>query len=992
MCVAMGALVMTRGKTVKSWAMMTAACMALGAPVFGVAMPAASAKADAPTAAPAVQVRYFRIAEQDLVAALNEFGRQSGRDILFSTEVAGRKRSGAVNGPMTAEQALRALLVGTGLAFRATNDRTFLVEVANQRAASAQPGEADTPPSGQEGNESGEPPREQQVEKVTVTGSRVGDKSSPVIKLDRKDLERTGEPTLARALKTLPQNYASQGEVVDTDPNGSNLNGGGGVNLRGLGFDATLVLIDGRRLAKGGAGGTFSDIANLPLAAVERVEILTDGASAIYGSDALAGVVNIITRRDPHVTEISLRESVTTQAGYDETLGQFVVGREIASWDVLFVAEYYRQSGLARRDREFARSMNYAPRGGSDFRSVTGSVTALDGNLNAVSALTGTTVASAAIPLGQNGRSLTPSDFVAGVGVVNRFDTLKDGLLIPEEERFSFYGSARTNLSETTEFSAQAVYGKRDRSRPQSYRIVNFTVPATNPFNPFGESVRVSHPFTDLTNGPVDAESETFGFTPSLTWRPGDWTIDVGATYSEQTIDSANCCFFFSAAANAALADTNPATALNVFGLPSENNPNTIANLVDANLVNSRSFLTEADAIARRSISLGSWGTIDLATGAQFRNEGISFQQVVRSFAVNRVREGDRDVAAGFGELLWKLASPDDDIEGLNKLEISGALRLENYSDFGRTVDPKFGLVWSPFDPISLRATWGESFKAPNFNDLLEPSSAFPGFVVFDPRRGETASVTFIAGGNPNLTAETAETWTAGAIFEPDWLDGFRAEATYFGVEYQDKIVRLVDPLANETPETVVRAPASPADIAAGLPGPILTVDSSARNLSSLVMSGVDLSVRGAVDTDAGQFTLGGNASYVLEYRTKLVETAPEVDFLGVRGNPPTLRFSVSADWSRGPWNAGVSLLSTNAYRLTTLPTSPRIEGYDTANVRLSYAFDSLSNVLEGVRLSVGVNNLFDEEPPFVNLQEGYDPIVADARQRIVYLEIRKAW
>ena len=316
-----------RGKLLKFWAMATVAALPLVV-LAGMSMTSAARADGAQTLAQ--EKKEFRIPPQDLASALNEFGRQSGRDILFSTQVVSAKRSVGIVGALAPDDALRVLLAGTGLNFRITSERTILVESAVQggaRSDTTTRSDASPPIGTQAADEPNDAARDRKIEKVTVTGSRIrgAHPMSPVDVYSRSEIERSGASTIEQFARRVPQNLGdTSGEAVAggavnqagiRTAGGSSDTRGSAFNLRGLGAGGTLTLLNGRRIAGAGQGGAFVDVSLLPLSAIDRIEVLTDGASALYGADAIGGVVNIVLRQDYDGAESSLRYGFASEGG-----------------------------------------------------------------------------------------------------------------------------------------------------------------------------------------------------------------------------------------------------------------------------------------------------------------------------------------------------------------------------------------------------------------------------------------------------------------------------------------------------------------------------------------------------------------------------------------------------------------------------------------------------------------------------------------------------
>ncbi len=311
----------------------------------------------------------FEITPQNLSSALTEFARQSGTEILYSPDIVSDKSSPGVRGKLDPMSALTKLLFDSGLTFTTTPQGAILLQPATQPAAKMQtiallqesvdPSTETASSAPTSSDDSTNAARAVRLEEVIVTGSHIRgaqNLSSPVITFDRKDIEASGYATTQQLIQSLPQNLnnISDGTV------GNNAGGtgwtstydGSGINLRGLGSDATLVLLNGRRLASAG-DGSFVDVSLVPLNAIERVDVLTDGASAIYGSDAVGGVVNLVLRKDFTGAETRVRYGSVTEGSHRELQAGQMFGHSWASGQALVSYDYTRKTPLDGIDRDF---------------------------------------------------------------------------------------------------------------------------------------------------------------------------------------------------------------------------------------------------------------------------------------------------------------------------------------------------------------------------------------------------------------------------------------------------------------------------------------------------------------------------------------------------------------------------------------------------------------------------------------------------------------
>jgi len=332
-------------------------CAAL-ALTIGVAAPAsADTSRDA-----AVQTVQFQIPVQSLASALSEFARQSGRQLLFTPDIVSGKTANAVVGSLHPLTAFDRLIAGSGLKYSLTASGAILLRDPT-RSSTVINAAADEP--GAASNDAQTTDDGSKVEKVTVTGTRIrGAKtSSPVITITGDDMKRSGQNNVGEAMRALPQNFAggqNPGVAVGASAGSTanqNVTGGSSPNLRGLGPDATVTLLNGSRLPFDGLFQT-TDVSMIPVAAIERIEVLLDGASAIYGSDAVGGVVNIILKRDYDGAELSARFGAATEGGYEQQQYTALAGRTWTTGGFLVTADYSRNTSIVFGDRD---NLSYVP-------------------------------------------------------------------------------------------------------------------------------------------------------------------------------------------------------------------------------------------------------------------------------------------------------------------------------------------------------------------------------------------------------------------------------------------------------------------------------------------------------------------------------------------------------------------------------------------------------------------------------------------------------
>jgi hypothetical protein len=331
--------------------------------------------------------KIFNIDAGPAAQTLNQYARQAGIDLGFPIDVVGDIRTNPLKGEYESREALDLLLEGTGLVAKSASSGVIISQVrrTNQeigRDASA--AKRPRTPNGTVPPTSEKEVASSRLEEILVTGTRIrgSEGASPVITITRQEIERASYATVEELIDKLPQNFgagASHDRFTDlrstsnvVGGNIGQLAGGSSINLRGLGASSTLVLINGRRISSSGIGAQFVDVSNIPLSAIERVDVLVDGGSAIYGADAIAGVVNFILRDDYDGAETRIRYGTDTGGDTSEALFGQSIGKEWGSGSILAFYEYYHHDNLLNTDRHFAASTDLTSLGGTDWRGTGG--------------------------------------------------------------------------------------------------------------------------------------------------------------------------------------------------------------------------------------------------------------------------------------------------------------------------------------------------------------------------------------------------------------------------------------------------------------------------------------------------------------------------------------------------------------------------------------------------------------------------------------------
>ncbi|WP_413462247.1 TonB-dependent receptor [Brevundimonas phoenicis] len=962
--------------------------------IFSVSAPACAQSA-----------RDFNIPAGPMGEALTAFGQQSGRQIFFTSELVAGRRSPGVSGRLAPEAALDQLLRRSGLSWTQSRPGVFAV----QRIGRAEADEVTM------------------LDEVVVTGTLLrssGTLASPVVQLDRSAIEGRGYGTAAEALVSLPQNYAGTSTPVSqatlADAGTSNDVYATGVNLRGLGAASTLVLINGRRLAGTGSRAEFADVSALPSAAVERVDVLLDGASALYGSDAVAGVVNVIMRPSFDGQESRLR-AAAARGGAEDVQFSHLAGRTWSSGAAYLSYEFQAANGLSAADRTFTRDGDLRPFGGSDHRTFYSA----PGNLLTFNPAAMAYEVQYAIRPGANGRAETAADF--SPSQANLQSPLRGVDLLPELERHSVYGRVRQSLGDRIELTGDVRYSRRDTSSRTAAAAGLFSVSAANPWfvsptDAPSHTIAYSF-FRDLGPARSFTESESLGVTIGAAYElSSDWRLETYLADASERADfgvsnRVNTQFLAEALGNI---PDDPATAyrasvdgyFNMFGDGTANTP-AVLEFVGSGYgkVRNRSRTQSANLLVQGPIFRLPGGDLSVAIGGQLRTE--SFETGGETFltaAAPRVISTplqDRSIAALFAEARIPIVGVENARAGVRRLELSVAARTENYDDFGSATNPKVGVAWSPHDSMTVRASWGTSFRAPALTQLFDQFGVAPAFL--DRSDGSEALILMLYGGNEDLRPETSDTLTIGADYRPNPDAVF--SVNYFETRFEDRIAQpvnanfdgaLIDPTLN--PFVIFVDPANnPSDrrlveryaLAPGFSDlfPVSAygaiVDTRWVNTGAVRVRGLDFQARQDWAFKDARVAIDLSTSWLLDYQSQTTPTAPIEQVAGLVGYPPNLRARIGATWSREDLQIG---LSWNHASDSRDRRERRLDAWNTFDATAGWTPTLRGRPLFKVLLAV--QNLLDEDPPFYDAATGlgFDPGQANLLGRVVSLQLIRRW
>ncbi len=843
---------------------------------------------------------------------------------------------------------------------------------------------------------------------IIVTGSRiqgVAPVGSNVIAVDAEQLSRQPTATLTEFLRKVPQVQgfgvdASQATTQGTG--GTNTTRGSAINLRGLGTGATLTLLDGQRLPSSGVSGNYIDPNAIPAISVERVEVVADGASAIYGSDAVAGVVNFITRKD--YDGVLARGRYGFADGYYVAQGGVVIGKRWSTGGFAVSYEHSESDNLNGGERDYVRS-DLRAFGGADYRN---------------SQCTPGNIVVSGIPYAIPAAGVTPATASTLVRNTRNFcENLRFGDILPAESRDSFIFNAHQEIVSGLTLSGQVAFSNRSYiakalQQGSTSNLVNLTVPRTNAYyvippgtNPASETVEY-----DFTRelGLINQTGYTNDrrYSLGLEWKitPG-WQANLAAFYGVDS--SAQVTRRVDATALAtALASANPATAFNPYG---GTNSQAVLDSIFVGIFNPYAINRTRGVSGNISGKLFSLpgGAVRLALGAEYVRYTIDGGSAIGNVNTPALlfQKQERDQRSGYGELFVPIFGSSNATPGFERLELSIAGRIDDYSDVGSTTNPKIGVNWSPVGGLVLKGSYGTSFRAPSLQDLplLRTGAGLAVVTWLDPLSPTGSSVGLsLNAGNPALTPEKAATWSGTVELKPVALPGFALSATYFNINYSGVISfpprtnnSLLDPnyafvVTRNPSDALINSYLAQGFTIAGIRPPTVAFlyNGQARNLGSITNDGFDFTASYSRDTSIGRFGVDLNGTYLLSYKFAISPVAAPVDQKGNINYPVDLRFRSSANWSKHGASAEVTLNYVNGYNNNLVTPIQRVSSWTTFDVHVGYEFQEDSRILRGLALSIDTTNIFDVKAPFVNIQNGFDPGQASALGRFVNFTLTK--
>jgi iron complex outermembrane receptor protein len=993
------------------------------------------------------------IPQQTLEDALQELSRQTGLQIArFSDTIDGSTLVGPISGEHSAEQALKALLAPTGLSFKVISERTIAIVQPNAPRArvfgeSSPVAEEAGPPrtiagsiriaqaansesaAATEGETSAQEPDALKEFEVTARGipeilvkgsrslnldiRRTEDETQPYVVFDREHIERSG----AKNLDEFFRDRLTASATSYIGNQAPSLGARSSINLRGLGDGQTLILVDGRRIGSAARAGAplQPDLNSIPLASIERIEVLPATASGIYGGGATGGVINIIRRRNFSGTQLALTydNSFDTDSASRrvEAGGGFQLegGRTQIHWS----GSFYDANPLTVGDRDFMRRarekrlvnnpaqfLGTPPLGATtNIRSQNGSPLFGPGTPNFTHVPAGYTRDEGLAPLqenaGQYNLELADTAQVDGGAGQYFFGTPKTK---------SAAATVRRSFSPRIEVFVDALWSDSESIFYNDIVATALTVPANAPTNPFGQAVvvRVPNRLDDQRTHTRDGETRLVGGV--MFDLPARWRGEIDYTWNRSTTAFTGPQGVNTQALNAALADgtLDPFRDTNLYPLD-----------LTPYLSGPVPFVDETESILRNTTLRLSGPALSLPGGDVWLTALLERRDEEfgggNSRGASPVPQFDPDrsqvISSFYVEANAPIVSERNAMRGVRALELQMAVRYDNYRvraaqaiPIGSTVgeieetrtemdstNPTLGVKYQPLQDVTFRASYGKGFLPPLVNQVV-PSArqSLPATTgIRDPLRGNAplAFVEVISGGNPTLTPEESKSWSAGLILTPRFVPGLRVSVDFVRIDKTDNIAmhpQGAQGIVNDAalfPERVVRGEKLPGD-PEEWPGPITFLDTTLMNIAQSEVEAFDFQVDYALETQNwGTFELFAIGSRQTHYRTQLLPHLPVTENVGISfNNPVKLKANAGVTWKRADltlgWNSRYIhdyVVSTNA-RLIQDQGEPKVPSQHYHDIFARYEFGAqpwAQGILSNTEVTLAIENVFNKEPPY---------------------------
>jgi iron complex outermembrane receptor protein len=872
---------------------------------------------------------------------------------------------------------------------------------------------------------------EEQIEKIMVTGSRIARaeiaSTSPITVVTKAQLTNLGITDVSSALRRLPA-------ITGNSRNNQSSSGAFNIQtatLRGIEATNTLVLLNGRRMVGSDEDGLV-DLSSVPFEAISRMEVLKDGASAIYGSDAIAGVINIITHNGYEGFEVNARYGQSSKSDAQEREVGLRMGFSTDKGNVLIAASTKNNAGWLEKDRYMTKDIDQTYLGFVN----RGSSTAPNAKLSGFGLEAGNwTVLDANDPLGSlvpyvyddmsyNYRAVQSgaNDNKSNTVFISADYELSDDVLFFSE--FSLYdGFVRGNQAPP---GVDTGYYAGSADAPNAFLQYDdaegnhFGVGANQKYNPFGIAGNAARRFSEYGPRIYETESTVLRYTAGLRgtiFEEFDWELNYSSQSSDMTLTAGSqpsINMIERALSNECETELDPnCVALNVFGPEGSITTEMLdfINVTQPTTTNSNSLMFMQAHISGPIMALPA-GDLMFSTGLEYREDQLSMgadqAQATETFDVSwggtttPVESPVREIT----EMYLELSVP-----VLENLHFEAAGRYSDYSDIDEsTFNPKFGLSYQPLDILKLRATYSTGFRAPTMAEMYQGKTITLG-EVYDPCNLENKgnfiadtpacnalglditnmvngiqNITVVAGGNPDLSPEEAKNMTVGMALEP--MENLSLTVDYFNIEQTDVVFASDRYVINQhhagNPEY-----ANDVKRAGNGTGYLLEVYSPANNVAARNIAGIDVNVNYLLSTDIGEWRFNLDTTFATKFEVQDVNGNPFRDLTGtyddVFGSIPEVKSSFQMDWSmnnvRATWdfsyNSKIEASETDAMDATVFH-----------NMQIGYFIESIET-----DVNFGIQNVFDKKAPFLKATlTSTDDSLYSHRGRFMYVGIKKSF
>lgn len=837
-----------------------------------------------------------------------------------------------------------------------------------------------------------------ELQEVVVTGTLLRDvepAGSSVMTLSSQQIQATGATDSNQVLALVPaitNEFNSIPSIGTGGPLDSiikpDIRGLNGTGLNAAAGSATLVLLDGHRMVGAGTNDSSPDPAVIPPGVLESVQVVTGGGSAIYGSDAVGGVINFITKKSFDGLEASASSGFTSD--YKQYDFNVTGGKSWGSGSAYISYEFQNNTMLRNDQRSWNVQTSPPP-----LACYPGTVTVTNGGLATNYALPGL------VPNTTSSCNQTAMDDY-----------------FPGQNRNSVFVGLNQDFSDRVSLDLKAYYTYRRSEtsldwNAQNYLAIQQPIDASNPYyEPIGtgqQTVSFSYAGVFSPRGEVDLKE--FGVTPTLTVKlGGDWQLQTMLNYGHSTTDAGEIALNSTAQA-AALAGTTTATALDPYDL-SKTNPAVLSGILETNYGAVTQEMDDVRMVANGSVFNLPGGAIKLALGAEYlRNVLTSAAGMVPVADVSSLTETTQTerVNSLFGEVSIPIVG-NGGVAGVRSLTLDASGRLDDYSDFGSTANPKVGLNWQITNWLGLDGNWATAFQAPSLVNTSDVGSTLYVLPESPFRLPSAAPSTlldptiFILGGNPDLKPETATTYQFGFHMSPPVVPGLRLTATYWNVNFTNQVASI--PFTSPTvfgPQysswvflnpslALAEHYASLVQLIGGAAtnlqtlqalyasgkAPYVLMDTRFNNLSAVKTDGIDFDGAYQHPTFFGSMNADISGTYTLSHKIAAVAGAAYIEELTSPGQPD-LQLQIRVGASMGPVSGYVMLQHTNGYNLNpalpnlinpSAPPQTHVASFDIVNLYGAYTFRQDHGPLSGLQLTLNVDNLSNHSPSGIQVAQ----------------------